>query len=358
MSKYEDNANIKVSNPDNMYIVKEFTRYYDWVYSNYTKSAKSSKENYYKLLVIKKTIEILCNFKKTIVSGSQLKDIKGIGPKTIARINEIIDTGKLSEIKDPKIQISAVKELSSIYGIGPTKASEFYEKYNIKTIKELIEADKSGFIVLTDQMKLGIKYKDLLIDKIPRILIARLEIFVHDQLYKVDKNFVSVVCGSYRRNKDWSSDVDILITNKNLKSKEKTGEYLKIVLDNLAKYFIVDSLTTSFNTHFQGFASFKLIPNLPTDYDHKQFNIKTNVIRLDIILVPIQYFYSALMHFTGSGDFNQKMRLHAKSLGYKLSEYGLVKEDKKTGKQTHIPANSEQDIFEALLLKYIPPELR
>jgi DNA polymerase/3'-5' exonuclease PolX len=63
------------------------------------------------------------------------------------------------------------------------------------------------------------------------------------------------------------------------------------------------------------------------------------------------------MHFTGSGDFNQKMRLHAKSLGYKLSEYGLVKEDK-TGKQTHIITKSEQDIFEVLLLKYIPPESR
>jgi len=357
MAKYEDGSNLKVSNPDNLYIVQEFARYYDWIYSNYTKSAKSSKENYYKLLVIKKTIDILSKFKKTIISGSQLEDIKGIGPKTISRINEIIDTGKLSEIKDTKIQVSAVKELSTIYGIGPTKASEFYEKYNIRTIKELKDADSKGQIELTDQMKLGIKYKDNMVDKIPRILIARLDIFVHDQLYKLDKNFISIVCGSYRRGKDFSSDIDILITNKNLKSKENTGKFLKIVLDNLSKYFIVDSLTTSYNTHFQGFASFKLIPDLPSDYDKKLFNVKTNVIRLDIILVPIQYFYSALMHFTGSGDFNQKMRLHAKSLGYKLSEYGLVKEDK-TGKQTHIPITSEQDIFEVLLLKYIPPEKR
>ena len=78
---------------------------------------------------------------------------------------------------------------------------------------------------------------------------------------------------------------------------------------------------------------------------------------MDIIIVPIQYFYSALLHFTGSGDFNQKLRLHAKSLGFKLSEYGLVKTDK-TGKEINIPANSEQDIFDALLLKYISPEKR
>lgn len=357
MSIINDFTDIKIKNSDNKYIIDEFIRYFDWIYSNYTQSAKSSKENYYKLLVIKKTIGIIAKFSKTILSGSDLAYIKGIGPKTVARIDEIIDTGKLSEIKSGQNQIAAVKELSEIYGIGPVKASEFYTKYKITNLKQLIDSDKKGLIELTDQMKLGIKYKDKLKTKIPRILITRLDIFVHDSLYKLDKKFISVICGSYRRGKDFSSDVDILITNKNLKSKDDTGKYLKIVLDNLSKYFIVDSLTTSYNTHFQGFASFKLIPDLPTDYDKSNFNIKTNVIRLDIIMVPIQYFYSALLHFTGSGDFNQKLRLHAKSLGYKLSEYGLSKVDK-SGKETHLPSNSEQDIFQALLLKYVPPDKR
>jgi DNA polymerase lambda len=350
-------AEINVKNPDNLYIVEEFIRYYDWIYSNYAKSPKSSKENYYKLIVIKKTIEIIAKFSKTIISGSQLENIKGIGPKTITRINEIIDTGKLAEIKEGKLQISAVKELSEIYGIGPVKASEFYTLNNITNLKQLIQADKKGTIELSNQMKLGIKYKDQLVTKIPRILIASLDIFVYDKLTTIDSDFISVICGSYRRCKDFSSDIDILITNKKLKSKDDTGKYLKIVLDNLSKYFIIDSLTTSYNTHFQGFASFKLIPNLPSDYDKSIFNVKSNVIRLDIITIPIQYFYSALMHFTGSGDFNQKMRLHAKSLGYKLSEYGLISTDK-SGKETHVHIGSEQDIFDTLLLKYVSPEKR
>jgi DNA polymerase/3'-5' exonuclease PolX len=358
MSLIIDFSNIKIANPDNTYIVNEFIRYYDWIYSNYSQSPKSPKENYYKLLVIKKTIDIIAKFGKQIISGSQLAKIKGIGDKTIARINEIINTGKLSEIKQGHIpQIESVKELSSIYGIGPVKASEFYFKYKITNLKELIKAHKHGIIELTDQMKLGIKYKDKLVEKIPRILIARLDIFVHDKLQKIDKDFISVVCGSYRRGKPYSSDVDILITNKKLKSKEDTGKYLHLVLDNLKKYFIIDSLTTSYNTHFQGFASFKLIPNLPSDYDKKEFNVKSNVIRLDIIIVSIQFFYPALLHFTGSGDFNQKLRLHAKSLGYKLSEYGLI-QTTETGKEVYLEAKSEQDIFDTLLLKYIPPEKR
>lgn len=357
MSLIIDFSNIKISNPDNTYIVNEFIRYYDWIYSNYSQSQKSPKENYYKLLVIKKTIDIIAKFGKKIISGSQLANIKGIGDKTISRINEIIDTGKLSEIINGQIQIESIKELSSIYGIGPVKASEFYSKYKIKNLKELIKAHKQGIIELTEQMKLGIKYKDSLIEKIPRILIAKLDIFLHSKLQKIDKDFISVVCGSYRRCKPYSSDVDILITNKKLKLKEDSGKYLQLVIDNFKKFFIVDSLTSSYNTHFQGFCSFKLIPDLPTDYDKKEFNINYNIIRLDIILVPIQFFYPTLLHFTGSSDFNQKLRLHAKSLGYKLSEYGIIK-IKSSGKKVYLEAKSEKDIFDTLLLKYVPPEKR
>ncbi len=358
MNKVEDFSNIVVKNPDNQYIVDEFIRYYMFIYSGYTTSEKSSKENYYKLLVIKKVIGIIAGFKKEITSGSQLGEIKGIGEKTVKRIDEIINTGKLSEIKEKQNQVSAVKELSSIYGIGPTKASYFYENFKIKTIKDLVKADSKGIIELTNQMKLGIKYKDTLCERIPRILITRLEIFIQEQLINLDINYISVVCGSYRRGKDFSSDVDVLITNKKLTNKKDTGFYLKQVLDKLEKYFIVDKLTESYNTHFQGFASFKKIPDLPKSYNKSDFDVNKNVIRLDVIMVPENFFYPALMHFTGSGVFNQKLRLHAKTLGMKLSEYGLVKIDKTTGKEKQIPINSEVDIFDALLLKYIPPEKR
>lgn len=363
MSLIVDFSKINVANKDNLYIVNEFIRYYDWVYSNYSHSNKSPKENYYKLLVIKKTIDTIAKFKKKITSGSQLSNIKGIGNKTIDRINEIINTGKLSEIKDLKSQSKSIKELSSIYGIGPVRASELYTLYGITNLEQLIDANKKGIIKLTDQMKLGIKYKDRLTEKIPRILIAKLDTFIHDKLQKIDKDFISVICGSFRRGKPYSSDVDILITNKKLKNMTDTKKYLKLVLDNLKKYFIVDFLTTSYNTHFQGWASFKNIPDLPSDYDKNEFNIDKNVIRLDIIIVPIQFFYPALLHFTGSSDFNKKLRLHAKSLGYKLSEYGLTPIDIdtkniNTNNKIYLEAKSENDIFDKLLLKYVPPEKR
>ena len=172
-------------------------------------------------------------------------------------------------------------------------------------------------------------------------------------------NFIPVICGSFRRNKDFSSDLDILITHKDLEEKDESGEYMHQVVKALDKNFIIDKLTEDSKTHFQGFASFKNIPKINTwnkSNVETSFDIKTNVIRLDIIIVPISSFYTALMHFTGSAVFNQKMRLHAKSLGFKLSEYGLFKMEK--NKYVNMPISSEKDIFDILLLKYISPDKR
>ena len=79
--------------------------------------------------------------------------------------------------------------------------------------------------------------------------------------------------------------------------------------------------------------------------------------RIDIMYTPHNYYYTALLHFTGSGEFNRKLRDLAIELGYTLSQLGLyvVKNGKKV-KQIHI--KSEQDIFEKLGLEYVPPDKR
>lgn len=345
-------SNIIVKNSENKYIVDEFIRYYKFIYSNYTTTEKTSKEIYYKLATIKRVIETIAKYSKKIINGEQLESVKGIGIKTITRINEIIKTGKLSEIKEKEKQYESISELSSIYGIGPTKASMFYEKYNIKSIKDLIKASKNGEITLTHQMELGIKYRNTLTEKIPHNLIKLAEKPLLNKINNCDSELIADICGSYRRKKDFSSDLDILLTHPNITStNNKQGIYLDKVVESLNKYFIIDKLTESSKRHFQGFASFK---NIVKDYP--DFNTKKLVIRLDIIIVPYSSYYTALMHFTGSAVFNQKMRLHAKSMNMKLSEYGLFKQTGK--KEIPITINSEEDIFNNLLLKYIPPEKR
>ena len=110
-------------------------------------------------------------------------------------------------------------------------------------------------------------------------------------------------------------------------------EYLDIIINNL-NWFIIDSLVFDYNNHFQGFAK---LDNL--------------IIRIDMIIVPIENFFCALMHFTGSGLFNQYMRQHAIKLGYKLNEYNLI--NTKNNKKFKI--SGEDDIFKYLHLQYIKP---
>lgn len=351
MNKVEDFSKIIIKNRANKYIVDEFIKYYMYIYTTYTESPKTSKENYYKLQIIKKIINIIANYKAKVTSGSEFESIVGIGLKTIARIDEILKTGKLSEIVKQKEQVKSITELASIYGIGPSKASHFYKIYGIKTINELL---KNKNIVLTNQMKLGIKYKDNLNEQIPKILIARLENYIQEQLYKIDVDFISVICGSYRRGKNYSADVDILITHKKLKSKLESNTIMEKIIFHFEKLFIIDKLTTKYNTHFHGFGSFKNIPDCPIDYDHSIFNIKNDVIRFDIILIPIDSFYTALLHFTGPSRFNQNIRKQAKILNMKLNEYGLFKNNSTKS----LLINSEIDIFNLLSLNYIPPTSR
>lgn len=363
MNKLDEFNKIIIKNTDNKPLVDEFIRYYMFIYTGYATSDKSAKENYYKLLAIKKTIDIISKMKKKLESGEELGKIKGIGPKTVARVNEILKTGKLSEIKDFQLESSGVSsELANIYGIGPSKASFYYDKYKIKTIDDFIKKINSGEITVTKQIELGLKYRNILSTKIPRILIARIENYINDIITKLDPNFICVICGSYRREKDFSSDIDFLITHRNLYTeKNKVGcprklceFYLHNIVSTLEENFIIGDakLTENYSTHFQGFASVKDIPKLPKcDFDIN------SVIRVDFIIVPSDDFYTALVHFTGSGEFNQKLRAQAKAMDMKLSEYGLFKKEP-SGKYKKIIIHNENDIFKELLLKYIPPNKR
>ena len=187
-------------------------------------------------------------------------------------------------------------------------------------------------------MKLCIKYHKNMMDKIPHKLIDNL----NDKIkHLFDDNFLIQICGSYRRKKEFSSDIDILISNKLLKSKKNSKKYLDIVVEKLKSFFIIDDLTVNYTSHYMGFGNIL--------FDLKN---KNNIVRVDIIVVPENSWYSALLHFTGSAIFNQKIRLYAKKLGYVLNEYGLFKNKKK------ITINSEKDIFDILLLQYINPEKR
>lgn len=348
ITKFNDKNKIK--NEKNEKIIQEFIKYYNYVNTNQDLLDKTPKEIYYKLANIIKVIQILSSYKNeiTLEELPNIKKIKYIGNKTIQRLKEILTTGKISEIVQMKQKEKVIKDLTKIHSIGSKKAIELYNKYKIKSIQDLKNKVKKGEIKLTHQQSLGLKFYDKLTDKIPKIIILAFEVYFEKLVYGIDNDYLIVFCGSYRRNKEFSHDIDILITHKNIKTKDQCKKYLTEILD-LLNNFIVGNLIVNYTNHFQGYGTFKNIlkKNYETNFD------LNSIVRIDIIVVPEESFFNGLLHFTGSGLFNQKMRNIAKSKNMKLNEYFLINENNEKMK-----IKSEKDIFKYLDMDYVEPENR
>jgi DNA polymerase/3'-5' exonuclease PolX len=285
---------LEIKNPKNKYIIDVFVKYYDFIYSNQDMLGKTATEIYYKLQNIKKVINILTKYKNTIVEKEleNLRKVKYIGEKTIARVSEIINTKTLSEMSDIHKKIETIKELTQIYGIGVKKAIYLYNK-KIYTISDLV---KSGEPLTTAQEK-SLKYYKKVSLEIPKIIILYFEVWLLKKLHEIDPDYVVIVCGSYRREKDFSSDIDCVLTHKSIKNMKQTEKYLLDVVECLYKEkFLLDVLNMG-KTQMQGYANFKLFKDLPEKFE--------NVVRIDIKCVPIQSLWCCVMHSTGSYVFTE-----------------------------------------------------
>jgi DNA polymerase/3'-5' exonuclease PolX len=307
-------------------------------------------KNQYRLKSITVTVKALEKYPKNKITNKDLPDIfkiKGIGEGTIKRIKEILETGKLSEIKiteSDKQYLKMIEELEEIYGIGRITAYKLFKEYKITSIDELIDKINKKEIVVPENIMKGIKYVRQLDTKIPRKEIDEINEFLLDVMYEIDIRLFGTTCGSYRRQKDTSGDVDFIIIHHDYKTdkdltKNNEINYLDIVVQKLIeKKFIIDSLTkTDVKTKYMGIFKWK--------------NSKPR--RIDIRIFPTESYYSAILYFTGSKDFNRQMRLNAIAHNYILNEYGLYNEK---GKMFKI--ETEKDIFDLLGMEYITPDKR
>ena len=184
---------------------------------------------------------------------------------------------------------------------------------------------------LNHHILLGLKYRDVYQKAIPRSEIDIYNNIFTEIIKKINNNLEIILCGSYRRNKSVSNDIDLLLTG------DDNSIALKIFVDLLHKLnIIIEDIDPDYHVKYMGFIKYKKYP----------------VRRLDIMYVNKENYYTAILHFTGSKDFNTKIRKTAQLLGYKLNQYGLYKNNKK------ITVNSEKEIFDILGLEYIKPENR
>ncbi len=260
-----------------------------------------------------------------------LMEISGVGKAIADHIEEYLKTGKVKHYESFKKKLPInLDELVKVEGMGARKAKILYQKLGIKNLKDLEKCAKAhkiaplfGFGEKTEKNILqGIEF--LKRDK-GRFLIHEILPTAREMVEKL-KNLKEVkeisLAGSVRRRKETIGDVDILVMSE---KPTKVMDFF-VKLPGVKKIWAKGSTKSSIRMQ-EGFD-------------------------IDLRVLPKESYGSALQYFTGSKEHNIATRKLAMDKGLKLSEYGVFKGKKRTAGKT------EEDVYKAIGLPYIEPELR
>jgi len=260
-----------------------------------------------------------------------LDAIPGIGKGMIVKIEEYIQTGKIKEYEQLRKKIPVdIEELTRVEGLGPKMVRDLYKHLNIKTLGDLEKAAKTGRI--RNLPRFGEKTEQNILQGIEfvkrstgRWLLGDIYPFVEDLQEKLQQSPAvqqAVAAGSIRRMKETIGDVDILVASD--KPEQAIRHFLSLVPQE----------------KIWGKGSTKVSVRTKDGFD------------IDLRILTEAVFGAGLQYFTGSKEHNVKLRTYAASKGYKLNEYGLYK-----GKKL-VACRTEEDVYKALGMAYIEPELR
>ena len=261
-----------------------------------------------------------------------LNSVKGIGQGTIDRIKEIIDTGTLQEYETIKDKKHPLEEFLKIHGVGKQHAKKLVSS-GFKTIDDLRNCSSIKDHLNDTQMK-GLQWFDDIQQRIPYEEIKQHEIILKRYLKKIDPNAELTIAGSYRRKRPDSGDIDLLL-------KADTNKTYDRFIDSLKKSdYLVEELARGAKK-YMGIGK----------------GIDTNIHRrIDIMYTKPEEYPFAILYFTGSGDFNVRMREDALKQGYTMNEYSMKHTE--TKEKIDKIFNEEKEIFDFLGYEYLTPEQR
>ena len=287
-----------------------------------------------------KVIEQLKAKEGPILSIDDVKEIPGIGKKIKLKIEEILATGSLKAATEARKEtnLDSLDILQGVHGIGPVKAKQLVETKAIRSISELRKAIAEDPELLNDVQKMGLKYYEDAIERIPRQEMEAHETLI---LNALDPRFTAAVVGSYRRGAANSGDIDVLLMLPDSMSKKEQGQlFLETIQMLKDTNYIVDALA-------QGPKKF---------LGYVRLDEGSKARRLDLLMTPEVEFAYAILYFTGSQNFNVAFRSYALDKGYTVNEH--IMKPVKEGVPAVPPMASEQDIFAFLGLQYVEPQQR
>jgi DNA polymerase (family 10) len=260
-----------------------------------------------------------------------LSRLPGIGKDLAAKIAEFIDTGHLAALEELEKEVPAgLVDLTRLPGLGPKRVKVLHEELGIRDLTDLERAatkhlirELSGFGAKTEQRILEALSRNPQEDR--RHKLANVEEIASsyvEYLRAIPGVKDVIVAGSYRRRKETVGDLDILVTCK------KGSPVMK----GFVEYDEVDAVISRGTT--------------------RATVLLRSGIQVDLRVVAQASYGAALYYFTGSKAHNIAVRTIAVKKKLKINEYGVFRgEDRAAGK-------TENEIFKAVGLRYIEPELR
>ena len=162
----------------------------------------------------RKAVGIVKQFPRPIKTESDLAEVgrvKGMGGKMMGKLREILTTGTLTKVghmeKDERMQV--MERFTKIHGVGATTAARWYA-LGLRTLNDV---SSSPHVELNPQQKVGLEFYEDKLRRIPRAEVRAVEEYVREEAERLLPGVQVICCGSYRRGKPSSGDVDLLITH-------------------------------------------------------------------------------------------------------------------------------------------------
>src|SRR5688572_12346261 len=260
-----------------------------------------------------------------------LLEIPSVGKAIASKIEEYLKTGKMQHLEELKAKVPInIDELYGIEGMGPKTIKMFYDKLHIKNLADLEKAATEGKLKtlpgFTEKKELDIfKQIEFFKRSKGRLIIGEVyplvkQIEEHLQHIAGVKN--AAAAGSIRRMKETIGDIDYLVAASDpervIDFFVKMPEVQEVLGRGQAKAFV------------------RLVGGIDAD----------------LLVVPEESWGSALQYFTGSKEHSVELRKIAIAKGLRLNEWGVFKGEKRVAGAT------EEEVFRALGLQWVPPEMR
>ncbi|GHO44648.1 DNA polymerase/3'-5' exonuclease PolX [Ktedonospora formicarum] len=276
-----------------------------------------------------------------LVEQKKLKGTPGLGATLIKRVEEAVQEGHIAILNELRANTPAVKlEMMRIPGVGPKKINAMYDELHPKSIADLEQACKDdkvakipGFGKKTQEKILqGIAFLQQHADRF-RFDVAFTEAErIRAALATLPEIVRLEVAGSLRRRRETVKDIDMVVSVSDGAGQDEREKIMTFFTSQPGILSITGKGLT------------------------KSSVVLASGIAMDLRVVSDSQFPSTLHHFTGSREHHIPLRRRAQNMGMTINDYGLFKIS--DGSEELIPCHEESDIYAALNLEYIAPELR